>query len=64
MITCSKTGAYLARGQWVPADGTAKAALSALGFDDAAVQNAAQGTIAWKIMQAHNTSGDTENLRL
>ncbi len=64
MITCSKTGAYLARGQWVAADGTERAALSALGFDNAAVENAAQGTIAWKILQAHNTSGDPENLKL
>ena len=40
MVTCSKTGMYYARGQWVPADENAPAALAALGFDEAARQNA------------------------
>ena len=64
MIECTSTGAYLARGQWVPADGHAPEALAALGFDAAAAAQAKKGTIAWGILQAHNTSGDEENLKI
>ena len=64
MIQCTSTGAYLARGQWVPADAEAPAALAALGFDGAAAASARQGTIAWGILQAHNTSGDPQNLKI
>ena len=64
MVTCSKTGMYYARGQWVPADENAPAALAALGFDEAARQNARKGTIAWGILQAHNYSGDKNALKL
>ena len=64
MIICTKGGAYLARGQWVPADGTEHTALHALGFDKAQIASARQGTMAWKILQAHNTSGDPENLKI
>ena len=64
MIECTSTGAYLARGQWVPADGHAPAALAALGFDAAAAAQAKKGTIAWGILQSHNTSGDEENLKI
>ncbi|WP_394965471.1 hydratase [Candidatus Allofournierella excrementigallinarum] len=64
MVTCSKTGMYYARGQWVPADENAPAALAALGFDEAARQNARKGTIAWGILQAHNHSGDENALQL
>ena len=64
MIECTSTGAYLARGQWVPADGHAPEALAALGFDAASAAQAKKGTIAWGILQAHNTSGDEENLKI
>ena len=64
MVTCSKTGMYYARGRWVPADENAPAALAALGFDEAARQNARKGTIAWGILQAHNHSGDENALKL
>ena len=64
MIKCSTGGAYYARGEWVPADGNAPAALAAKGFDAAAVENAKTGTMAYNIMQAHNTSGDAENLKI
>ena len=64
MIECTSTGAYLARGQWVPADGHAPEALAALGFDAAAVAGAKKGTIAWGILQDHNTSGDEDNLKI
>ena len=64
MIRCSTGGAYYARGEWVPADGNAPAALAAKGFDVAAVATAKTGTMAYNIMQAHNTSGDAENLKI
>ena len=64
MVTCSKTGMYYARGQWVPADENAPAALAALGFDEAARSEAKKGTIAWGILQAHNHSGDENALKL
>ena len=64
MIRCSTGGAYYARGEWVPADGNAPAALAAKGFDAAAVAAAKTGTMAYNIMQAHNTSGDAENLKI
>ena len=64
MIRCSTGGAYYARGEWVPADGNAPAALAAKGFDAAAVATAKTGTMAYDIMQAHNTSGDAENLKI
>ena len=64
MIKCSTGGAYYARGEWVPADGNAPAALAAKGFDAAAFATAKTGTMAYNIMQAHNTSGDAENLKI
>lgn len=64
MIKCSTGGAYYARGAWVPADGNAPAALAAKGFDAAAIAGAKTGTMAYNIMQAHNTSGDAENLKI
>ena len=64
MIKCSTGGAYYARGEWVSADGNAPAALAAKGFDAAAVAAAKTGTMAYNIMQAHNTSGDAENLKI
>ena len=57
-IQCSAGGAYYARGEWIAADGNAPAALAAKGFDAAAVAGAGKGTIAWGILQSHNTSGD------
>ena len=64
MIKCSTGGAYYACGEWVPADGNADAALAAKGFDAAAIANAKTGTMAYSILQAHNTSGDAENLKI
>ena len=64
MIQCSTGGAYLARGEWVPAGPEATAALAAKGFGEAEVREARKGTIAWKILQNHNTSGDEENLKI
>ena len=50
MIKCSTGGAYYARGEWVPTDGNASAALAAKGFDAAAVANAKTGTMAYSIL--------------
>ena len=62
MIQCTSTGAYLARGQWVPADAEAPAALAALGFDGAAAASARQGTIAWGILQARQITTRQETV--
>lgn len=64
MITCSDTGMYYARSQWVPADGNAPAALAALGFSEAQRAAAKDGTMAWGILRRHNTSGSDEALKL
>ena len=64
MIKCSTGGAYYARGEWIPADGNADAALAAKGFDAASIANAKTGTMAYGILQAHNTSGDADNLKI
>ena len=64
MIKCSTGGAYYARGEWIAADGNAPAALAAKGFDAAQIANAKAGTMAYGILQAHNTSGDAENLKI
>ena len=50
MIKCSTGGAYYARGEWVPADGEASAALAAKGFDAAAIENAKTGTMACRML--------------
>lgn len=64
MITCTKTGMYYAKGQWIAANEDALAQLTALGFEKAAVQNAKNGTIAWSILQKHNQSQDEQALKL
>ena len=50
MIKCSNGGAYLARGEWVPAGPEASAALAAKGFDAAAAAAAGSG------LPSHNRS--------
>ena len=64
MISCSKTGMYYAKGEWIAADQDAQAKLSAMGFDQTAAEQAKTGTIAWGILQAHNQSGNTDALKL
>ena len=63
MIECSKTGMYYANGQWVADDQDAVAKLSALGFE-ADREAARRGTIAWGILEKHNTSGNMDQLKL
>ena len=63
-IKCSPAGGYYLRGEWIPADGNAAAALAARGVDKAAAERAYQGTMAYGILTAHNTSGNDENLKI
>ena len=64
MIQCTSGGAYYARGEWVPADGSAAQALAAKGFDAAAMAQAPKGTMAYGILSDHNHSWDDEALQL
>lgn len=64
MISCSPNGVYYAKGQWIPEGPEAKAQLTALGFDEAQIENAKDGTMAWGILKNHNQSGSSENLKL
>ncbi len=63
-MNVTSTGVYYAAGSFVPATADAPAALAALGFSAAQVADAANGTIAAGILDAHNTSGDAQNLKL
>ena len=58
MIKCSTGGAYYARGEWIPADGNADAALAAKGFDAASIANAKTGTML-RITEYIRTVGRT-----
>ncbi|HIY10692.1 MAG TPA: hydratase, partial [Candidatus Anaerofilum excrementigallinarum] len=55
---------YYARGQWVPEDGQQAQQLAALGFADADKEQARKGTIAYGILEKHNTSGNMDQLKL
>ena len=63
-IKCSTSGAYYLRGQWVPADAQAPAALAAAGVTAEQAGQAYKGTMAYGILQAHNQSDDPDALRL
>ena len=61
-IKCSTSGAYYLRGQWVPADAQAPAALAAAGVTAEQAGQAYKGTMAYGILTAHNTSGNDRDL--
>ena len=63
-IKCSTSGAYYLRGQWVPADAQAPAALAAAGVTAEQAGQAYKGTMAYGILTAHNTSGNDRDLRI
>ena len=63
-IKCSASGAYYLRGQWVPADAQAPAALAAAGVTAEQAGQAYKGTMAYGILTAHNTSGSDRDLRI
>ena len=63
MVELFKTGAYYVNGQLIPDDGSGEAKLSQLGVSitkDEAVKN----TMAYSILEAHNTSGNMDNLKI
>ena len=63
MVELFKTGAYYVNGQLIPDDGNAEAKLSQMGIavtKDEAVKN----TMAYGILEAHNTSGNMDNLKI
>ncbi len=63
MITRIREGVYLVNGRTVVPE-SEKEKLSAAFGDTVTKEEAQKGTIAWSILQAHNTSGDTEKLCL
>ena len=63
-IKCSTSGAYYLRGQWVPDDAQAPAALAAAGVTAEQAGQAYKGTMAYGILTAHNTSGSDRDLRI
>lgn len=63
-IKCSTSGAYYLRGQWVPANAQAPAALAAAGVTAEQAGQAYKGTMAYGILTAHNTSGSDRDLRI
>ena len=63
-IKCSTSGAYYLRGQWVPADAQAPAALAAAGVTAEQASQAYKGTMAYGILTAHNTSDNDRDLRI
>ncbi len=63
MVELFKTGAYYANGQLIPDDENAEARLKQLGINitkDEAVKH----TMAYNILEAHNTSGNMDNLKI
>ncbi len=64
MITLSNGGAYLLNGTQVIPDDAQAAALLGKAGKTAAKEEAAKNTIAYGILQAHNTSGDRQKLTI
>lgn len=65
MITLEKTGAYLLNGTTlIPDDADAPARLKAETGGTVSREKAAEGTMAYRILKAHNVSGDMEDLRI
>ena len=63
MVELFKTGAYLVNGKLVPDDENCAAALSSMGVA-CTKEDASKNTIAYGIMQAHNTSGNPDKLKI
>ena len=64
MIKLFETGAYLLNGtELVADDGAAEGVLASKGIKTSK-EEATKGTIAYGILQKHNTSGDTEQLKI
>jgi hypothetical protein len=64
MIQLYETGAYLLNGsELIKDDASAEALLASKGVKTTK-EEAVKGTMAYGIMQGHNTSGDTEQLKI
>lgn len=63
MVELFKTGAYLVNGKLVPDDENCAGALSSMGVA-CTREDASKNTIAYGIMQAHNTSGNPDKLKI
>ena len=55
MIKTYSEGKYFVDGKFVDADGA-----KALGFDEKALENAYKGTMAYSVLNAHNTAGEAK----
>ena len=65
MVTLLEGGAYLLHGsEIIPDGGEAQAAVKAKTGREITKKEAAQNTIAYSILQSHNTSGNMEKLRI
>ena len=63
MVTLYESGAYLLNGKELVADTASADELSAKGIK-VSKEEAKKGTIAYGILNKHNTSGDEENLKI
>lgn len=64
MIRCSETGAYYINNQFIFADGKEKEQFQQFGIQEFGADTAKQKTIAYSILQQHNTSDNMEQLQL
>lgn len=65
MVELFKTGAYLINGTEIIADDKdADAKLSKLGFNEVSKENLSKNTIAYSILEKHNTSENMDKLKL
>ncbi len=64
MLKLSKTGAYLINGNEIIEDAPENAALLATKTNNTSKEEAAKNTIAYGILESHNTSGNMEKLKI
>ena len=65
MVELFKTGAYLINGSEIVADDKdAEAKLNKLGVSGISKEEAKKNTIAWSILEKHNTSGNMDKLKI
>ncbi len=65
MVELFKTGAYLINGtEIITDDNDAQDKLAKAGFSNVSKDEAVKNTIAWSILEKHNTSGNMNNLKI
>ncbi len=65
MVELFKTGAYVVNGSEIIADDSeAMAKLEKAGFSNVSKEEATKNTIAWSILEKHNTSGNMDKLKI